>query len=52
MLLLLGYRSLEGFDPMAARKLEAPLYFARLRPAQMAIPVVCLLGTIVLLIGR
>ncbi|RYB04209.1 DUF3429 domain-containing protein [Lichenibacterium ramalinae] len=52
VLLLLGYISLEVFDPMAARKLEAPLYFARLRPAQMAIPVVCLIGTIVLLIGR
>ena len=52
VLLLLGYLSLEVFDPIAARKLEAPLYFARLRPAQMAIPVLCLLGTIVLLIVR
>ncbi len=52
VLLLLGYLSLEIFDPIAARKLEAPLYFARLRPAQMAIPVLCLGATIVLLIVR
>ena len=51
-LLLLGYLSLEIFDPIAARKLEAPLYFARLRPAQMAIPVLCLAGTLVLLLVR
>lgn len=52
VLLVLGYLSLEVFDPIAARKLEAPLYFARLRPAQMAIPVLCLGATIVLLIAR
>lgn len=52
VLLLVGYLSLEVFDPIAARKLEAPLYFARLRPAQMAIPVLCLGATIVLLIVR
>ena len=52
ILLLIGYLSLEILDPIAARKLEAPLYFARLRPAQMAIPIACLLATIVLLIWR
>ena len=51
-LLLVGYVSLQVFDPIAARKLEAPLYFARLRPVQMAIPVLCLLATIVLLVLR
>ena len=51
-LLLIGYLSLEILDPIAARKLEAPLYFARLRPAQMAIPVACLAATIVLLSAR
>ena len=52
ILLLAGYLSLEILDPIAARKLEAPLYFARLRPAQMAIPIACLLVTIMLLIWR
>lgn len=52
VLLVAGYLSLEVFDPIAARRLEAPLYFARLRPAQMAIPVVCLLVTLVLLLLR
>ena len=36
ILLLISYRGLEVLDPIAARRLEAPLYFARLRPAQMA----------------
>ncbi len=51
-LLLVGYLSLEILDPIAARKLQAPLYFARLRPAQMAIPVLCLAATLVLLSAR
>ena len=51
-LLVIGYLSLEILDPIAARKLEAPLYFARLRPIQMAIPVLCLLATIVLCVVR
>ena len=51
-LLLVGYLSLGVLDPIAARKLEAPLYFARLRPVQMAIPVLCLAGTLVLLLVR
>jgi hypothetical protein len=51
-LLTIGYLSLAILDPIAARKLEAPLYFARLRPVQMAIPVLCFLVTIVLLVTR
>ncbi len=41
-LLLAGYASLFILDPLAARRGEAPLYFARLRPWQMAIPVAVL----------
>ena len=52
ILLLVGYLGLEVLDPIAARRLEAPLYFARLRPAQMAIPIACLFLTIVLLVWR
>ena len=52
LVLVTGYLSLQVLDPIAARKLEAPLYFARLRPVQMAIPVLCLLATVVLLILR
>lgn len=39
---LAGYGSLLVLDPIAARRAEAPLYFARLRPVQMAIPVTSL----------
>lgn len=39
-LLLAGYGSLAVLDPIAARRAEAPLYFARLRPPQMAIAAV------------
>lgn len=42
--LLLGYLSLAVLDPMAARRNEAPLFFARLRPVQMAIPVISLVA--------
>ena len=41
-LLLALYLSLAVLDPVAARAGEAPLYFARLRPAQMGVGVVCL----------
>lgn len=47
ILLALGYLSLLVLDPIAARHDETPLYFARFRPWQMAVPVVSLL----LLIG-
>ncbi len=43
VLLLLGFCSLGVFDTLAARKEEAPPYFARLRPLQMLIPVISLL---------
>lgn len=42
-LLLLGYASLAWLDPIAAHRHEAPLYFARLRPTQMLIPVAALI---------
>ncbi len=38
-LLLAGYVSLAVIDPIAARRDEAPLYFARLRPVQMLLPI-------------
>lgn len=38
----LGYASLLVLDPIAARQGEVPPFFARLRPFQMLIPVVCL----------
>ncbi len=43
VLLLLGYVSLAVLDPLAARRGEAPLFFSRLRPVQMAIPIVSIL---------
>lgn len=43
-LLAAAFLSLAVLDPIAARRGEAPLYFARLRPWQMALPVVCLVG--------
>lgn len=47
-LLVLGYASLGVLDPLAARTRETPPSFARLRPVQMAIPVLCLLALLVL----
>ena len=41
-LLLAGFLSLLVLDPLAARRGDVPLYFARLRPWQMAVPVACL----------
>ncbi len=41
-LLLAGYASLTVFDVRAARHLEAPPYFAYLRPVQMLIPIASL----------
>ena len=43
VLLLLGYGSEAVLGPIAAGREEAPRYFARLRPAQMIIPVASLL---------
>ena len=42
--LVIGYLSIAVLDPIAARRSEAPLFFARLRPVQMAIPIVSLLA--------
>jgi hypothetical protein len=42
LLLLAGYASLIVFDARAARRLEVPPYFARLRPVQMLIPIASL----------
>lgn len=44
LLLAAGYASVAVLDPVAARRGEAPLFFARLRPVQMAIPVICMLA--------
>lgn len=40
LLLLLGYTSVIPLDASAARRLEAPPFFGRLRPAQMLLPIV------------
>ena len=42
VLLLVGFAALLVLDPIAARRGEAPLFFARLRPPQIAIAVVSL----------
>ena len=47
VLLLIGYVSLAVLDPLAARRGEAPLFFARLRPVQMLIPIVSMLAILV-----
>lgn len=47
-LLLAGFLSLLVLDPVAARRGEVPLYFARLRPWQMAVPVASLILLIAL----
>jgi hypothetical protein len=39
---ILGFATLAISDPIAARRAEAPRYFARLRPPQMTIPLVSL----------
>ncbi|WP_116683909.1 DUF3429 domain-containing protein [Fulvimarina endophytica] len=40
---LLGFLALAVLDPISARRGTAPLYFARLRPVQMLLPLVSLL---------
>ena len=42
-----GFVSLAVLDPIAARSGDAPLFFARLRPLQMTIPVVMLVAVVV-----
>ena len=41
-ILVLGFACVALFDVLAARREEAPPYVARLRPVQMAIPVLAL----------
>jgi hypothetical protein len=45
-LALVAFVSLWVLDPVAARRGDAPLYFARLRPVQMAVPVLSLLAAL------
>ena len=52
VLLLLGYGSEALLGPIAARREEAPRYFARLRPVQMMIPVASLLVLLAMERGR
>jgi len=52
VLLLLGYGSETVLGPAAARRQEAPRYFARLRPVQMMIPVASLLVLLALERGQ
>jgi hypothetical protein len=51
-LLLAGYLSVAALDPWAARRGEAPPFFARLRPVQMAVPVASLAALLVLSVAR
>lgn len=39
VLLIAGYTSVAILDPLAARRREVPLFFARLRPLQMLVPI-------------
>ena len=48
-LLAAAYASIGILDPIAARSGQAPLFFARLRPVQMVLPVASLLALMVLL---
>ncbi|MBO0661089.1 DUF3429 domain-containing protein [Jiella sp. MQZ9-1] len=43
-LAILGFLSLAILDPIAAKRGEAPLFFASLRSVQMAIPIVALVA--------
>jgi hypothetical protein len=51
LLLLAGYGAMLVLDPVAARRGEAPRYFARLRPAQLLLPVAALLSFLARLLG-
>ncbi len=51
-LLLAGFACILVLDPIAARDGEAPLFFARLRPPQMAIAVASLAGLLASLLVR
>ena len=43
-LALVGFVAVAVLDPIAARNGQAPLFFAQLRPPQMAIPILSLAG--------
>ncbi|UHC19831.1 DUF3429 domain-containing protein [Methylobacterium currus] len=47
-LLIAGYSAVAVLDPIAARRGEAPLFFARLRPIQMPLAIVSLAAILVL----
>ncbi|GJD28899.1 hypothetical protein PMNALOAF_0131 [Methylobacterium adhaesivum] len=47
-LLILGFGALTILDPIAARRGEAPLFFARLRPAQIPLAILGLVGLLAL----
>ncbi|MCE4226636.1 DUF3429 domain-containing protein [Methylobacterium sp. C25] len=47
-LLILGYGGIAILDPIAARRGEAPLHFARLRPLQMPVAILGLGALLVL----
>lgn len=48
VLLLIGYTAIAVLDPIAARRGEAPLYFARLRPTQIPLTLLGLAALLVL----
>ena len=47
----LGYATMAVLDPASARRDEVPRYFARLRPLQMLVPLACLAGLLLRLLG-
>ena len=49
-LLAVAYASIGILDPIAARSGQAPLFFARLRPVQMVLPVISLLALLPLVL--
>lgn len=49
LVLIVGYGSLVWLDPAAAEKGEAPLWFARVGPFQMAVPVASLIAMLPLM---
>jgi hypothetical protein len=48
VLLILGFTGIALLDPVAARRGEAPLFFARLRPLQMPLAILGLAGLLAL----
>lgn len=48
VLLILGFTGIALLDPIAARRGEAPLFFARLRPLQMPLAILSLAGLLAL----